>query len=82
MGDRLGEKLPILNSTTGFYFSFNSMFQGAEIYGEAEASGSIATFQGALQNMSQCNRSSGALVGPALSSALRCQRASLMSYHG
>ena len=46
MGDRLGEKLPILNSTTGFYFSFNSMFQGAEIYGDAEASGQVNLMPG------------------------------------
>jgi len=31
-GERLGQQLPVLNSTLAYYFSYNAMFPGAEIY--------------------------------------------------
>lgn len=31
-GPRLGEKLPLLHSSQGFYFAFNSIYNGVEIY--------------------------------------------------
>jgi hypothetical protein len=34
-GERLGQQLPLVNSTLGYYFSFIAMFPGAEVYNRA-----------------------------------------------
>ena len=36
LGPRLGEKLPLVHSSQGFYFAFNSIYNGVEIYMEGD----------------------------------------------
>lgn len=44
-GPREGERLKLLNSTVGFYFAFNSIFKGVEIYNGTDVDPIIAAFE-------------------------------------
>lgn len=44
-GPREGEHLPFLHSSLGFYFAFNSVFNGVEIYGAGDVNPEDHTFE-------------------------------------